>query len=144
MSESRFAQLPEFEQENLLFHLRLLKQSYEAFREKEPFSTPQELDKDAITFLAAFEQLIKDTVAIDPNHVFSGQQLVTRQIAQYPDLTECWARDLLWYFGGDCLHFMPDDEIEKFQKLDDARYEAIENGKAFEREKIRNRIFGLH
>jgi hypothetical protein len=143
MSESRFAQLSETEQENILFHLRLLKQSYEAFREKEPFNG-QELDQDAIAFLAAFEQLIKDMVHIEPNHIFLGQKLVTQQIAQYPDLTECWARDLLWYFGGDCLHYMPDEEIEKFQKLDDARFEAIDEGKTFEREKIRNRIFGLH
>ncbi|MFC3149942.1 PA2817 family protein [Litoribrevibacter euphylliae] len=143
MSESRFAQLPEAEQENILFHLRLLKQSYEAFREKEPF-LGQDLDQDAIAFLAAYEQLIKDMVHLDPNHVFSGQQLVTQQISKYPDLTECWARDLLWYFGGDCLHYMPDDEIEKFQQLDDARFEAIDEGKAFQREKVRNRIFGLH
>lgn len=143
MSESRFAQLPETEQENLLFHLRLLKQSYEAFRDKEPFKG-QELDQDAITFLAAFEQLIKDMVHIEPNHVFAGQKLVTQQIAKYPELTECWARDLLWYFGGDCLHYMPDEEIEKFQLLDDARYEAIDEGKPFNREKTRNRIFGLH
>lgn len=143
MSESRFAQLPEAEQENIVFHLRLLKQSYEAFREKEPFKG-QDLDQDAISFLAAFEQLIKDMVHLEPNHVFSGQQLVTQQVAKYPDLTECWARDLLWYFGGDCLHYMPDDEIERFQKLDDARFEAIDEGKPFHREKIRNRIFGLH
>jgi len=143
MSESRFAQLPESEQENIVFHLRLLKQSYEAFREKEPFND-KELDQDAIAFLASFEQVIKDMIHLDPNHTFDGQKLVTQQIAKYPDLTECWARDLLWYFGGDCLHYMPDDEIEKFQQLDEARFEAIENEKAFERDKVRNRIFGLH
>ena len=38
MSESRFAQLPAHEQEMIVFHLRLLKQSYEAFRAKEPFN----------------------------------------------------------------------------------------------------------
>ena len=143
MSESRFAQLPESEQENILFHLQLLKQSYEAFRAKEAFQDI-ELDKDAIEFLASFEKLIKDMVHLDPNHVFSGQKLVTLQIAKYPDLTECWARDLLWYFGGDCLHYMPDDEIEKFQLIDEARFEAIDQERPFEREKIRNRILGLH
>ncbi len=143
MSESRFAQLPAHEQEMIVFHLRLLKQSYEAFRAKEPFNE-QPLGHDEIAFLASFEQLIKNMVALDPNHVFLGQQLVTQQISKYPEHTECWARDLFWYFGGDCLHYMPDDEIEKFQKLDDAKHEAISEGRQFDREKVRNRILGLH
>lgn len=143
MSESRFEQLPEHEQENILFHLRLLKQSYEAFRAQEPFKVPEQQSEE-IAFLASFEQLIKDMVHLEPQHTFDGQKLVLQQISKYPNYTECWARDLLWYFGGDCLHFMPDEEITKFQQMDEARFEAIDAGKVFDREKTRNRIFGLH
>jgi len=41
-------------------------------------------------------------------------------------------RDLLWFFGGDCLHFMPDDEIAVFQQLEERRYEAEQNDKPFD------------
>ena len=39
---------------------------------------------------------------------------------------------LLWFFGGDCLHFMPDEEIDLFQRLDERRYEAEERGETFD------------
>ena len=41
-------------------------------------------------------------------------------------------RDLLWFFGGDCLHFMPDDEIEMYQALEERRFYALENDEPFD------------
>ena len=53
-------------------------------------------------------------------------------------------RDLLWFFGGDCLHYMPDEEIRIFQELDEQRETAKENNEAFSYEKARLRSMGLH
>jgi len=39
---------------------------------------------------------------------------------------------LLWFFGGDCLHFMPDEEIELYQTLDERRYQAEQQGEVFD------------
>lgn len=36
-----------------------------------------------------------------------------------PQLAPAVDRSLLWTFGGDCLHFLTDDEIDNFQKLDE-------------------------
>jgi len=41
-------------------------------------------------------------------------------------------RDLLWFFGGDCLHYMPDEELQMFQALDERRYEAAQNDEPFD------------
>ncbi|WP_414673681.1 PA2817 family protein, partial [Marinimicrobium sp. UBA4209] len=49
-----------------------------------------------------------------------------------------------WYFGGDCLHYMPDEEIAKYQLLDERRHEAIAEGREFSYEHERAKVFGLH
>jgi hypothetical protein len=41
-------------------------------------------------------------------------------------------RDLLWFFGGDCLHYMPDEEIGLFQELDERRHQAELDGAPFD------------
>jgi hypothetical protein len=53
-------------------------------------------------------------------------------------------RDLLWFFGGDCLHYMPDEEIRIFQELDEQRENAKENNEIFSYENARLRSMGLH
>ena len=45
--------------------------------------------------------------------IFDGQQWLHRFLTHNPELAPAIHRDLLWFFGGDCLHFMPDEEIEK-------------------------------
>lgn len=92
--------------------------------------------------------LLKDLLALfveDKDTVMEkGQLLIVTHMRNYPQTNHIIPRDLLWFFGGDCLHFMPDDEIAKFQRLDDARFDAESNDLVFEREKHRSHIFGLH
>jgi hypothetical protein len=57
-----------------------------------------------------------------------GPSLVTRLFTTYPDFAPSFPRDLLWFLGGECLHFMPDDEIEQHQQLDEMRREAASRG----------------
>ena len=57
-----------------------------------------------------------------------GPALISRLFTTYPDFAPIFPRDLLWFFGGDCLHFMPDDEIAIYQRLEDLRNEAVSRG----------------
>lgn len=46
---------------------------------------------------------------------------VATMLTTAPQVAELFPRDLLWYLGGECLHFMPDEEIERYSALDEAR-----------------------
>jgi hypothetical protein len=50
-----------------------------------------------------------------------GPALVVRLFDTYPEFAPTFPRQLLWFFGGDCLHYMADDEIEEFQRLEESR-----------------------
>ena len=69
------------------------------------------------------------TLGKDDSDLYAdGPNLVSRLFTTYPDFAPTFPRDLLWFLGGECLHYMPDDEIAAYQKLDDMRYEAAERG----------------
>ncbi len=40
-------------------------------------------------------------------------------IGNHPQLTPVVPRELLWFLGGDCLHFLTDEEISRFQQVED-------------------------
>ena len=58
--------------------------------------------------------------------------LVFRLFTVAPGVAQGFPRDLLWYLGGECLHFMPDDEIERYSALDDDRRAAAGRGETFD------------
>jgi hypothetical protein len=53
-----------------------------------------------------------------------GPPLVAKLFSSCPHLAPSFPRELLWFLGGECLHYMPDEEMDLFQKLDDMRTEA--------------------
>jgi hypothetical protein len=57
-----------------------------------------------------------------------GRSLVDRLFTTYPDFSPTFPRELLWFLGGDCLHFMPDEEISLYQQLEDQRTETAARG----------------
>ncbi len=57
--------------------------------------------------------------------------LVGRLFTTAPGLAQNFPRDLLWYLGGECLHYMPDDEIERYGALDDQRRDHAARGADF-------------
>lgn len=65
-------------------------------------------------FLECFDELVQD-----PRERHSGQEMFVQIFMRYPQVAHLIPRELLWFFGGDCLHFMPDAEIEQFQALED-------------------------
>lgn len=76
--------------------------------------------------------------------ISTGQQALCRIVAAYPLLAPQVPRDLFWLFGGDCLHYMPDEEIALYQRLDEMRFEAENDNTDFDYEKQRAHILGLH
>jgi hypothetical protein len=70
-------------------------------------------EEDSLRELAlAFSRL----AAGEGDRYVDGPPLVTRLFTTYPDFAPTFPRELLWFFGGECLHFMPDGEIREFEK----------------------------
>ncbi|NLB99760.1 MAG: dehydrogenase [Pseudomonas formosensis] len=88
-------------------------------------------------FLERFEELITQLEAGDQDALYSGQEIICQVISRYPQVAHLIPRDLLWYFGGDCLHFMPDEEIAQYQLLDEHMAEATARGEEFNWEQAR-------
>lgn len=124
------------------YHHQLLTALKEAVAQQPPFNLTDASETDR-EFLATLSALCK-AEAMSEAMAYDGQQLICKAIAGYPHITPLIPRDLFWYFGGDCLHFMPDDEIANYQLLDERRFEAEEQGQEFHFEDERAKIFGLH
>lgn len=69
--------------------------------------------------LAAFERLLELMAALSPEYEHQGRVVLTRIQSQLPDLWPHVDRRLLWFFGGDCLHFLSDEEIDAFEAAED-------------------------
>jgi len=83
-------------------------------------------------FLERYDELRLE-LPIDPvASAYLGQDLMCQIIQRYPQIAHLIPRDLLWFFGGDCLHYMPDDEIALYQALEERRFEAEENEEPFD------------
>ena len=83
-------------------------------------------------FLERFDEL-RALLPIDPiESQYLGQDMMSQVILRYPQIAHLVPRDLLWFFGGDCLHFMPDDELDMYQALEERRFEAEQNDEPFD------------
>ncbi|NWL81060.1 dehydrogenase [Pseudomonas taiwanensis] len=83
-------------------------------------------------FVERFDDLMSELPRDPEGSLYLGQDLISQVFHRYPQIAHLVPRDLLWFFGGDCLHFMPDEEIELFQRLDERRYDAEQNGEPFD------------
>ena len=72
-----------------------------------------------------------------------GPALVTRLFTNYPDFAPTFPRELLWFFGGECLHFMPDHEIELHQQLEELRRAAAAAGETLDLRAARAKLLKL-
>ncbi len=86
---------------------------------------PMPVDEQA--FLEQLQKLIGDMESQTQQSSFDGQDWLSRLFRNFPTLAPHLGREVLWYFGGDALHFMPDEEIAKFQMLEDALHEGGED-----------------
>lgn len=97
-------------------------------------------ENDTLRHLAlAFQSL----AAGDTSLYEEGPTLVNRLFTTYTDFAPLFPRDLLWFFGGDCLHYMPDTEIALFQQLADLRAEAAARGEMLDIRAARAQLLSL-
>ena len=103
-----------------------------------PFSSEQanEVDLELLAMLQRLSEAQQRTEDYDSD----GQSLICRIVGQYSHITPAVNRDLFWYFGGDCLHYMGNEEIELYQQLD----ELLHDGEAVDYNEARAKVFKLH
>ena len=118
------------------YHLALLTSLFDTLRAQTVLmaQVPEESNE---LFLERFEELITQLEAGDQDALYSGQEIICQVISRYPQVAHLIPRDLLWYFGGDCLHFMPDEEIAQYQLLYEHMAEATARGEEFNWEQAR-------
>jgi hypothetical protein len=115
----------------LKHHVDLLQQFKVASENLPPFIQKEDNNEDDHEWLDALEKLCIMNDHNEETNV-QGQQLVLRVVSTYSHLMPLLSRDILWFFGGDCLHYMPDDEIGFYQQLDELRFSAEEAGHDFD------------
>ena len=94
-------------------------------------------DSDPLRELAVAFQ----NVAEEINDLYEkGPALIFRLFETYPDFAPTFPRELLWFLGGECLHFMPDEEITVFQQLDDLRGAAHIKGEVLDFQAARAKL----
>lgn len=113
------------------YHLALLKSLFDTLR-AQSMLMEQVPEESNILFLERFEELITELEAGNDDAMQQGQEIICQIISRYPQIAHLIPRDLLWYFGGDCLHFMPDEEIAQYQLLDEHQAEAQARGETFD------------
>ena len=113
------------------YHLALLKSLFDTLR-AQSLLMEQVPEESNILFLERFDDLISQLEAGSEDALYQGQDILCQIIARYPQVAHMIPRDLLWYFGGDCLHFMPDEEIQLYQALDEQRAETEARGEEFD------------
>ncbi len=131
----------QYDQEYYIYHMDLLNAFSAQIKQLPPFNLTNVSDDDA-AFLAALDELIGNTQA--PDWLERGQALMCRIVGSYPHLMPLLYRDLLWFFGGDCLHYMPDEEITLFQQLDELRETAKNEKQPFSYKEARAQRMGMH
>jgi hypothetical protein len=128
-----------YDQEYFEFHQQLLNAFIDRIKNEFPFNQ-ENCAEDDTSFLNELMQL-RNTAGI--KQLNQGQELFCKIVATYPHFMPIVPRDLLWFFGGDCLHYMPDEEILIYQELDELRQAAIAEKKPFSYAKARLKKKGL-
>ena len=83
-------------------------------------------------------------LAAQPERIMDeGPSLVGRLFTTAPALAQDFPRDLLWYLGGECLHYMPDEEIERYASLDEQRRQVADQNERFNWREARAASLGL-
>lgn len=97
--------------------------------------------EDSLRVLAGEFQRLAD----DPLSDLYGEAapLVDRLFTTYPDFAPTFPRELLWFIGGDCLHFMADEELALHQKLDEKRAQAAAGGEILDLVSARAKLLNL-
>lgn len=119
-------------------HRALLQSLYQFCKNELPFNSDQATDTD-LEFICSL-QALAEAEKYSEDYNYNGQQMICRIVANYPKITPTINRDLFWHFGGDCLHYMSDEEIDLYQQVDELLHE---NG-SMEYSEAKAKLFQLH
>ncbi len=114
----------------------LLTEFAAGLRQRTDFLPPEDTLRE---LSGAFSELASG----DRDLYIEGPALVERLFVTYPDFAPTFPRDLLWFLGGECLHFMADSEIELHQQLDTLRHEAAARGERLDLGATRAKLLKL-
>ena len=112
----------------LSYHLELLQETLQRL-EKAAAHDSEAIGGD---ILQQFRDLIDQLTEHSGAAYDSGQDLIAKIATHQPQLMPTIDRALLWFFGGECLHFLTNDEINRFQHLDEMAAEAEADGKEYD------------
>lgn len=129
------------------FHKRLVKALLKHARTLPPFNGERQaadtVEEDSL-FLQRLETVSEDLNASEQGYPL-GQWIISTIVARYPHVTPHVPRDLFWFFGGDCMNYLGEEEIHHFQRLDEIYYtQDCESDRCHSYESLRSTFLGLH
>ncbi len=121
-------------------HQHLLQALYKHCQKTLPFADERANEVD-LEFLDNLKSL-SEAAGSDESFVQQGQSMICRIVAHYQHITPAVNRDLFWFFGGECLHYMADEELALYQQLDEKLHENP--AKTQDYAEVKASIFQLH
>ncbi|SFM60841.1 PA2817 family protein [Halopseudomonas yangmingensis] len=113
------------------YHLALLESLFDTLH-AQAMLMDQLPEESHEPFMERFAELLQELRLNQRDCLYEGQEILCQIISRYPQIAHLIPRELLWFFGGDCLHFMPDEEIARFQALDEQRALVEARGEHFD------------
>lgn len=112
----------------LAYHLELLQETLQRLEKAE------ERESNAVgeEILQQFRDLIDQLTEHRDSAYDTGQDLFNKIGTHNPQIMPAIDRALFWFFGGNCMHFMTDEEITRFQHLDEMSAEAEAEGREYD------------
>ena len=120
--------------ERLNDHIHLLQQVHERLSKAQSQAGGIISDEILHQLTQVIDQLTQHT---DSGYT-QGQDWITHIFNHLPQLSPAIDRDLLWFFGGDCLHFLTDDENDLFQQIDEIEAQHEQEQKPFDRQSAKD------
>lgn len=103
-------------------------------RETDGFVKASRFQTEALDSAHPFRLWLDQVESLLAEHPLPAERLseaVCGLFTHFGELTPLFPRDVLYLLGGECLHYMPDEEISAYQELDELRFSAEERGKPF-------------
>lgn len=102
--------------------ISLLNDLHQRIQEHDPFDR-EHLAEEEQDFIDKWQALATIETPPPADFLFDAQELIGRFIRCYPNLVPLMRRELLYFIGGECLHYLGDEELELYQQIDEQLYE---------------------
>jgi len=86
------------------------------------------LNEEEADLIEKMDQLFQSIENQATDYSFEAQEVLARFIRCYANLVPLIRRELLWFIGGECLHFLGDEELSLYQALEENIYQLEHQG----------------